>query len=144
MHSLGSHLTSVESGKVSSELTMSRILASVSDAPQAFVHRVFEALGIPKLMSDILELRSLIGRGWGYRRAFDDLDFDCKIDYCEAEDDDDLLAIGDLWSAKTSKKIPSVCLSVRTLGRLQNFFRYTITFEGVSASKQNSVGIVYL
>ena len=38
----------------------------------------------------------------------------------------------------------SVFLYVRTLGRLQNFSGFTITFEGVSASKQNLVGVFYV
>ena len=46
---------------------------------------------------------------------------------------------------ETSKKsFPSVCLYVRTSGRLQNLFGCTITFEGVSASKQNLVGVFYV
>ena len=43
---------------------------------------------------------------------------------------------------KTStKKFPSVCLSVRLSARTWTFDVYTITFEGVSGSKQNLMGV---
>ena len=38
----------------------------------------------------------------------------------------------------------SICLSVCTLGDLQKFSGCTITFEEVSASKQNLVGVFYV
>ena len=38
----------------------------------------------------------------------------------------------------------SVCMCVRTLGRLQNLSGCAITFEGVSKSNQNLVGVVYV
>ena len=44
---------------------------------------------------------------------------------------------------KTSKKI-SVCLAVRLSVRTWTFHVDTITFEGVSGSKQNLVGVFYV
>ena len=46
---------------------------------------------------------------------------------------------------KTSeKKFPSVCLSVWMYVRTWTFHVDTITFEGVSGSKQNLVGVFYV
>ena len=39
---------------------------------------------------------------------------------------------------------PSVCLSVCMLGRLKNLSGCPITFQGVSASKQDLVGAFYV
>ena len=49
-----------------------------------------------------------------------------------------------LGTQKKQKKSPSVRLYVRTLGRLENLSRCTITFEGVGASKENLVGVFYV
>ena len=46
---------------------------------------------------------------------------------------------------KTShKKCPSICLSVWMYVRTSTFHVDTITFEGVSGSKQNLVGVFYV
>ena len=53
-----------------------------------------------------------------------------------------MILVFNVLEDKTSKKkIPSVCLAVRTY---VDFAVDTITFEGVSGSKQNYVGVFYV
>ena len=75
-----------------------------------------------------------------------------KIKYCNhiSEKKNSLLSINvhDLYvlEDKTSKKNfrPSVCLSVWMYVRTLTFHVDTITFEGVSGSKQNLVGVFHV
>ena len=61
---LTSCLSHIESSRPSPNVTISGIPASVTDSPRTMVLKVFEALGIPELAVDVLEIRSLI-RGNG-------------------------------------------------------------------------------
>ena len=74
-----------------------------------------------------------------------------KIKYCNrmSEKKNSLLLtnVHDLYvlEDKTSKKkFPSVCLSGCTYVRTWTFHVDTITFEGVSGSKKNLVGLFYV
>ena len=55
---LSNRLASVESGHVSSDVTISGIPLSLTVTPLDMVHKVFGALGIPELDGDILEVGS--------------------------------------------------------------------------------------
>ena len=59
---LSSRLSSMESGRVSPDITISGIPASVTDSPKTMVLKVFETLGIPELAVDVLSVRSLTRR----------------------------------------------------------------------------------
>ena len=56
---LTSCLSHIESSRASPDVTISGIPASVTDPPRTMVLKVFEALGIPELAVDVLEIRSL-------------------------------------------------------------------------------------
>ena len=56
---LTSRLSHIESSRASPDVTISGIPASVTDSPRTMVLKVFEALGIPELAVDVLEIRSL-------------------------------------------------------------------------------------
>ena len=62
---LPNRLASVESGHVSSDVTISGLPLSLTDTPLDMVHKVFGALGIPELDGDILEVRVLAGKTGG-------------------------------------------------------------------------------
>ena len=59
---LTSRLSSMESSRMSPDITISGIPASVTDSPKTMVLKVFEALGIPELAVDVLSVRSLTKR----------------------------------------------------------------------------------
>ena len=59
---LSNRLASVESGHVSSDVTISGLPLSLTVTPLDMVHKVFGALGIPELDGDILEVRVLAGK----------------------------------------------------------------------------------
>ena len=56
---LTSRLSHIESSRASPDITISGIPASATDSPRTMVLKVFEALGIPELAVDVLEIRSL-------------------------------------------------------------------------------------
>ena len=53
---LSSCLSSMESGRVSPDITISGIPASVTDSPKTMVLKVFEALGIRELAVDVFSI----------------------------------------------------------------------------------------
>ena len=55
---LSSRLSSMESSRVSLDITISRIMASITEWPRTMVRRVFEALGVPELAVDVLNVCS--------------------------------------------------------------------------------------
>ena len=61
---LMSRLSHIESSRASPDITDSGIPASATDSPRRLVLKVLEALGIPELAVDVLEIRSL-ARGNG-------------------------------------------------------------------------------
>ena len=56
---LTSRLPHIESSRASPDITISGIPASATDSARAMVLKVFDALGIPELAVDVLEIRSL-------------------------------------------------------------------------------------
>ena len=56
---LSSRLPSMESSRISPDITISGIPAPITDSPKTIVLRVFEALGIPEPAVDVLSVRSL-------------------------------------------------------------------------------------
>ena len=55
-------LASIEASRVSPDIGISGIPASIADSPRTTVLKVFEALGIPELAVDVLDVRSLSKR----------------------------------------------------------------------------------
>ena len=56
---LTSRLSSIEASRVSPDISISGIPASVTDSPRTMVLKVFEAIGIPELAVDVLDVRCL-------------------------------------------------------------------------------------
>ena len=59
---LTSRLSSIEASRVSPDISISGIPASITDSPRTMVLEVFEALGIPELAVDVLNVRCLTNK----------------------------------------------------------------------------------